>query len=161
MINVIKESIRNKTVIPANTIIGIDDIMEKKKMLHGKKKSALFWIFAETHVGQILLFLLVGWMAVRFSISLLWVFAIVLFLEVLEPLISRVIQKRDPVLICPNCDSDFKPPLRKMFFSFTILNFSGTSFNHWQQLHRMTCPECGHRDWCILRKPDNLQTGEM
>ena len=43
MINVIKESIRNKTIIPANTIIGIDDIMEKKKMSHGKKKLAIVY----------------------------------------------------------------------------------------------------------------------
>jgi DNA-binding transcriptional MerR regulator len=44
MINTIKECISDKTIVPVNTIIGIESIMEKKNKVRNKKKLTMIYI---------------------------------------------------------------------------------------------------------------------
>ena len=134
MLNIIKESVRNKAIIPANTIIGIDHIMEKKKMSLGKKKLAM--IYAVVGAASVLGLLFMAWLITS---RIWWGLAIYIALAVFGLVISAF-QLKDSVLVCPKCDSDFKPPLRRVFFS------TGSHKMRW-----MTCAECGHRGWCVLR----------
>ena len=134
LINVIKESIRNKTIIPTNTIIGIDDIMEKKKMSLGKRKLAM--VYAGVGAASTLGLLFMAWLIAS---RIWWGLAVYIALAAFGLLLSAF-QLKDSVLTCPKCDSNFKPPLRRVFFS------TGSHKVRW-----MTCPKCGHKDWCVLR----------
>jgi len=69
-----------------------------------------------------------------------WALAVYMFAAICGILMA-VLQLKDTVFICPKCDSVFKPSLRRAFFS------TGGHKVRW-----MTCPECGNKDWCVLRK---------
>ena len=144
MINVIKESIRNKTIIPANTIIGTGDIMEKKKMSHGKKKLAM--IYAGVGAASVLGLLFMSWLV---AARIWWGLAVYISLAVFGLSISAF-QLKGSVFICPKCDSDFEPPLYRAFFS---------TGNH--KVRWFACPKCGQEDWCVLRKPNNPAKGAI
>ena len=141
MVNVIKESIRDKAVIPANTILGIEDMMEKKNQVQGKKK--LIMVYIGVGIAAALGFLFMVWLITS---GIWWGLAVYLSFAIMGLLISAF-QLKDNVFICPKCDSVFKPSLRRAFFS------TGSHKVRWA-----TCPKCGHTDWCVLRK--QTQAGE-
>jgi len=135
MINAIKANIRDKTIIPANTIYGIEDIMEKKKKVRSKK--ALVLVYIGVGVFTISQVILLAWLV---SSSIWWAIAVYIFVALLGITMS-VFQLKDTVFICPNCDCVIKPSLRRAFFS------TGSHKVRW-----MTCPQCKHEDWCVLQK---------
>ncbi|MCL2719595.1 MAG: MerR family transcriptional regulator [Lachnospiraceae bacterium] len=135
MINIIKENIHDKTIIPANTILGIEDVMENRKKNSNKKKLVL--IFTGVGVAAVLGLLFMIWLI----ISRIWWGLIVYIFFALFGILVSVLQLKDNVFICPKCDSVFKPSLARAYFS------TGSHKIRW-----MTCPECGNKDWCVLRK---------
>jgi len=135
MIHVIKESIRDKTMIPANTMLGIESIMENKNKVRNRKKLTLIYVGVGIAAAAGLLFMV--WLVAS---RIWWGLAAYLFFALLG-ILASVFQLKDTVLICPKCDSVFKPSLRRAFFS------TGSHKVRW-----MTCPQCGHKDWCVLRK---------
>jgi len=143
MINVIKESIRDKAIIPAETILGIKDILEKRNKTRSKKKLAL--IYVGVGIAVTLGFLFMVWLVVSGN---WWGLAIYLFVAIISLLFSAY-QLKDSEFICPKCDSVFKPPLRRAFFS------TGDHKVRW-----MVCPACGHKDWCVIRKPKQMREVE-
>jgi DNA-binding transcriptional MerR regulator len=142
MIAAIQESIRDKTIIPENIILGIDSIMENKNMIRSKKKLAVIYVGVGSASAAGLLFM--GGLAVS---QMWWELASYISAAIISLLIA-LFQLKKNVFICPKCDSVFKPPLMRAFFS------TGGHKVRW-----MTCPECGHTDWCVLRNP--TQTGEV
>jgi DNA-binding transcriptional MerR regulator/DNA-directed RNA polymerase subunit RPC12/RpoP len=139
MINVIKESIRGKAIIPANTILDIEEIMEKKNKNRNKKKRIMIYI--GVGIASTLGLLFMVWLAAS---RIWWGLAIYISVAIISLLIS-VIPFKDASFICPKCDSVFKPSLRQAFFS------TGNNKVRW-----MACPECGHKDWCVLRKQKQM-----
>jgi len=135
MINAIKDSIRDKAMIPANTIIGIEGMMEKKKKIRNQKKLAM--IYMGVGVAAASQLLLLAWV-IR---SRTWWALGAYLLVALAGIGMTVFQLKDSVFICPQCGGVFKLPLRRAFFS------TGSHKVRW-----MACPECGRRDWCVLRK---------
>ena len=144
MINAIKESIHNKTIIPAKTIIGIDAIMEKKKMVQGKKKLAI--IYAGVGAASALGLLFMAWLIIS---RIWWGLAVYIVIAVFGLSLSAF-QLKAAMFICPKCDSDFKPPLYRAFFS------TGS-----HKVRYMTCPKCSNKDWCVLRYPNNTARGAI
>jgi len=143
MITVMKESIRDKAIIPANTIIGVEDSMEKKGKVGNKKK--LHRIYIVIWVAAALGFAFMVWLAAS---RIWWGLAVYISASIISLLISAF-HLKGYVFICPNCDSIFKPSLRRAFFSV------GNSKVRW-----MTCPECGNEDWCVLRKQKQMREAE-
>ena len=135
MINVIKESIRDKAIIPANTIIDIEGIMEKKNNVRNKKNLTLIYIGVGLAAASGLMFMV--WLIAS---RIWWGLAAFLSTSIISLLISAFALK-DNEFICPKCDSVFKPTLRRAFFSI------GGHRVRW-----LACPECKHQDWCVLRK---------
>ena len=135
MINIIKENIRDEATDPANTILGIEDIMEKKKSISGKKKLTLIHIVVV--IAAILGFMFMVWLVVS---RIWWGLALYVFFALFGLSLSAF-QLKDAEFICPKCDSAFKPALNQAFFS------TGNNKIRW-----MACPECGHKDWCVIRK---------
>jgi DNA-binding transcriptional MerR regulator len=135
MIHLIKEGIQNKAIIPENKIIGIEDIMEKKKKNRNKKKLAMIYI--GIGVASTLYLILPIWLIVSRN---WWGLAIYVIFTIFGFSMSAFTLK-DNVFICPNCDSVFKPPLWRAICS------TGS-----HKIRLMTCPECEHKDWCIVRK---------
>lgn len=142
MINVIKESIRDKAIIPANTILDIEDIMEKKNKVRNRKKLIMVYIGVGIAVASQLI--LLAWL-IRSRIF--WALPVYIFAALFGILLT-VYQLKDAVFICPKCDSVFKPSLRRAFFS------TGDHKVRW-----MICAECGHKDWCVLRKQKLMSEG--
>jgi len=134
MINIIKESICGKALIPENTILGIENVMEKKNKDRSKKKLTLIYIGVGVASALGLLFMV--WLVAS---RIWWGLAVYITVAIIGLLISAL-QLKDNVFICPKCDSVFKPSLRRAFFS------TGSHKVRW-----MTCPECGHTDWCVVR----------
>ncbi|MCL2401184.1 MAG: MerR family transcriptional regulator [Oscillospiraceae bacterium] len=143
MINVIKESIRDKAIIPANTILGIEGIMERKRKVGNKKKlhKIQIVIWGASALG----FAFMVWLA---ALRIWWGLAVYVSVSIISLLISAF-HLKDYVFICPNCDSIFKPSLRRAFFSV------GNAKVRW-----MTCPECRNEDWCVLRKQKQIRGAE-
>lgn len=135
MINVIKENICDKAIIPVNTVLGIEDIMKKRNKVRNKKKLAMIYTGVGIAVASGLLFM--TWLVAS---RIWWGLAVYISVAIIGLLISTF-QLKDTEFICPKCDSIFKPSLRQVFFS------TGSHKVRWT-----TCPECGHRDWCVLRK---------
>ena len=135
MISVIKESITGTVVIPENTILGIEGAMEKRKEIHSRKKLAM--VYVGVVIASVLGLLFMVWLVVS---RIWWGLAVYIFFA-LFGLFTSAIQLKDTVFICPKCDAVFKPSLRRKFFS------TGGNKVRW-----MTCPECGHEDWCVIRK---------
>ena len=136
MIHVIKESIRGEAVAPASTILGIESFMEKKDETRSKKK--LTMVFIGVGIAASLGLLFIMWLIAS---RIWWGLAVYLLIAIISLLFSAYLLK-DNVFICPQCDAVFKPSLRRAFFS------TGDHKVRW-----MTCPECGHTDWCVMRKP--------
>lgn len=134
-ITVIKESITGKASVPANTILDVEHIMEKKSIVRNKKKLNMIYIGVGIAAALGLLFMI--WLVVS---RIWWGLAVYISVAIISLSIA-VFSLKDTEFICPKCDSVFKPSLIRTFFS--------TGGN---KVRRMTCPECGHRDWCVLQK---------
>lgn len=134
-ITVIKESITGKASVPANTILDVEHIMENKSIINNKKKLNMIHVGVAIAAALGLLFMV--WLVVS---RIWWALAIYTSVAIISLSISAFSLK-DTEFICPKCDCVFKPSLIRTFFS------TGSNKVRW-----MTCPECGHRDWCVLRK---------
>ena len=143
MISAIKESIRDKAIVPVNTFLGIDDIMVRKKKVNNKKKLAL--IYLGVGVASALGLLFMAWLVAS---RIWWGLAVYIAVSIISLLISAIPLK-DAAFICPKCESVFKPPLRQTFFT------TGNYKVRW-----MACPKCGHNDWCVLRKQKPAKEAE-
>ena len=139
IISAIKENIRNEAIIPVNTILGVEDIMEKKNAIRNKKKLAL--IYTGVGVAVVLQFSLLTWLITS---RIWWALAVYMFAALFGILVT-VLQLKDTEFICPECDSVFKPSLRRAFF---------TTGDH--KVRWMTCHECGQKNWCVLRKQEQI-----
>ena len=146
MIAVIRESIRNKTTTPANIILDVENIMEKKSKTRNTKKLAL--IYVGVGIASTLGLLFMVWLVVS---RIWWGLAVYLSVAIISLLVSSLhLNQKDNVFICPKCDAVFKPSKMRAFFSIGSYNI------RW-----MTCPECGHKDWCVLQKQKQLKGAEI
>ena len=143
MINVIKENIRDKAIIPANTILGIEETVKKRKKVNSKKTLVMFYIGVGIFSALGLLFMV--WLIA----SRIWWGLALYILSGILGLSIAAFQLKDSEFICPNCSSVFKPPLRRTLFS------TGSHKLRW-----MTCPDCGHTDWCIVRNQKQMREAE-
>ena len=147
MISVIKESIGSNAVVPVNTIIGVESIMENKKKIRnktiGKKKLAMVYIGVGTASALGLLFM--AWLVAS---RIWWGLGLYAFAAVFGITISLLVLK-DFEFVCPNCDAAFKPSLFRAFFT------TGDNRVRWTN-----CPKCGHTDWCVLRNQKQNREAE-
>ncbi len=132
MIKIIKDSVHNKAIIPVNIIIDIEEIMEKKNNIRNQKKLALLYLGVA--IAAIAGFSFMLWLVAS---RIWWGLAVYTSIAIITLLLSA----KENVFICPKCDSVFKPSLLRAIFS---------TGNH--KVRWMTCPECGHEDWCVLQK---------
>ncbi|MCL2361760.1 MAG: MerR family transcriptional regulator [Defluviitaleaceae bacterium] len=143
MVQTLKECIYDKAIVPVNTIIDIEGIMEKKNKFRNKKK--LTTIYVGVGIVATLGFLFMVWLAVA---RIWWGLGVYIAVAIISLLISAIPLK-DKSLICPKCNSVFKPSLWRTFFSVGD-----------NKVRFMTCPECGHKDWCVLRKQTQIWGAE-
>jgi DNA-binding transcriptional MerR regulator len=135
MINTIKKSIGDETIVSVNTIIDIEDIMEKNNKDSGKKKLVMIYLGVGVAAALGLAFMV--WLIMSRT---WWGLAVYLFFALFGISMS-VLQLKGNVFICPSCDGVFKPSLTRAFFT------TGNNKIRW-----INCPECGHKDWCVLKK---------
>ena len=140
MIKAIKESIYNKAVIPANTILDIEDMMENKNKIQGKK--TLMIVYLGVGVACVLGLWLLIWLIWS---QIWWAVAVYGFFSIFGLSISAFMLK-DMEFICPGCGTAFKPSLRRAFFS------TGSHEVRWA-----TCPKCRYTGWCVLRKQIRIE----
>ena len=130
-IAVIKESIRDKTAIPVNSIIDIERVMEKNKKVRKKFKKLVV-------VGVIIsipTFITIA----LWIIKGMWIpFAIVFPLTQLLGVFVASRYFRDSAFICAECNAVFVPTFKKVLFT------SGTTKARW-----LTCTKCKHAGYCV------------
>ena len=143
MIKAIKESICNEAVIPANTILDIEDMMEKKNKVQGKK--TLMIVYLGVGVACVLGLWLLIWLIWS---QIWWAVVVYGFFSIFGLSLSAFMLK-EMEFICPGCNTAFKPPLRRAFFS------TGSHEVRWA-----TCPECKYTGWCVLRKQIREKSSE-
>jgi len=136
MIAMIKRNITDNAMNPANTLLGIEDAMEKREKARDQKK--LVVIYVGVAIVATLGFLCMVWLI---KSQIWWGLALYLAVAILG-LSASALQLKDAVLTCPKCDGAFKPSLRRKFFS------TGDHRVRW-----INCPECGEKHWCVLQKP--------
>jgi len=134
MITVIKESFTGKANVPANTILDVEHIMEKKNKVRNKKKLTMIYVGVGIAATSGLAFMV--WLVAS---GFWWGLAAFLSVSIIGLTMSAFIQK-DNEYICPKCNAVFKPALMRAFTSVG---------DH--KVRLMTCPECGHKDWCVVR----------
>jgi len=135
MIRIMKENIREKAIVPVNTILGIEDVMEKKNRDRNTIKLALIYTVVGVVAASQLL--LLAWLIA----SHLWWALVVYGLTALTGILMTLFQLKDTEFVCPRCGSVFVPSRKQAFFS------TGDHKVRWT-----TCPACGHKEWCVLRK---------
>lgn len=130
-IAIIKESIRDKTAIPVNSIIDIEHMMKKNKRVQAKFKKlvAIVCVMTLPTIGALALW----------SIKGMWIpFAIVFPLSQLLGIFLMRHFYTDTAFICAECNGIFQPEFRKIMFT------SGTTKARW-----LTCEKCGHTGYCV------------
>jgi len=130
-IEVVKESIRNKTTIPVNSIIDIEHMMEKNKKVRSKFKKivAIACVISLPTLGAIALWAVKG----------MWIPLVIVFpiSQVFAVLLDKHFY-RDTAFICSECNAVFKPPFKSVMLT------SGTTKARW-----LTCTKCGHAGYCV------------
>jgi len=130
-IEVIKESVSDKATIPVNSIIDIENMMEKNKKVRRKSRK--------------LVLIAIIMSLPTFATSALWIikgiwipFAVVFPLTQLLGVFVARHHFRDAAFICAECNFVFKPPFKSVIFT------NGTTKARW-----LTCTKCGHAGYCV------------
>ena len=135
MINALKESISNKTIIPVNSIYDIEELMEKKNKVQGKKALAI------VHIGVGVVSALGLWFLIWLIMSQIWWGVVAYGFFAVFGLTMSAFMLKDFEFVCPKCDMTFKPPLKRVFFS------TGSHKVRWT-----TCMKCDYTGWCVFRQ---------
>jgi len=139
MINVIRESIANKAIVPSNSILDVEHIMEKKNNSRNTRKLAL--VYTGVTIAATAGFLFMLWLI---KSGYWWGLAAYLLMAVFGIAVSAL-TLRGTVFICPKCDSAISP--QRKFFT------TGTHKVRW-----MKCPNCGHKDWFVVQKQEQKKS---
>jgi DNA-binding transcriptional MerR regulator len=130
-IEVIKESVHNKTTIPVNYLIDIERMMEKNKKVRSKFKKlvVIACLISLPTFGTVALWIVTG----------MWIPFVIVF--PLTQLLGVLLAKHyfsDAAFICAECNSVFVPPFKNVLFT------SGTIKARW-----LTCTKCGFAGYCV------------
>lgn len=137
VIKVIKDHIRNMKAIPVNSINDIEHIVNNQQGLRKVHGVMLGWglAFILLQIGAIVLWIANGvWQP----------FAVVYSLAILSGIPIVRMHHKKTAYICPECNTTFQPTLKD--FNFT---------QHMPKTRKLTCINCGTRDWCVEVYADN------
>lgn len=128
----LRQDIQKTEQFSIETIGDIAHIMENKKKLHRVRWTMLGvgLISEAAEISTILLWVLKG---------IWWPFVFV-GLPVMIALCTwiSVYYFRNVAYICPKCHSVFRPKFKEAFWA-----------NHTPTTRKLTCPECGHKGFCV------------
>ena len=117
--------------LPVESIGDMAHNMERKKKLR-KIRTTMFAVGIPCNIIE------VGTLVLWIVKGIWWPFALGMCVAVaLGVWISRYYY-RSISYICPQCHHVFRPSFRKVFFAF-----------HTPTARKLTCPECGHRGYCV------------
>ncbi len=130
-IRVVKESIHNREIIPANSINDIGHMMKNKKRLRKVRGTMLVvgLIMDAVQIGAIVLWV----------VKNIWIpFAIGMPFVILLGILMTRMYYRNTAYICAECNAAFTPKLGKFLFSA-----------HTPKTRKLTCERCGHTGYCV------------
>ena len=130
-IKIIKDSIRDMTAIPVNSINGIGNIVENKKELRKIYGTMI-------GVGLVLDVIQVGAVALWIMKGVWLPFAIGMpFVLLISFLLVRMYYN-NTAYICAECNATFRSSLREFTFAA-----------HTPKTRKLTCTKCGHKGYCV------------
>lgn len=137
-IGLIRETLKNATAIPENSITDIDSMMNGRKKLKRTYTImlAVGIVLDIVQLGTILLWILQG---------IWWPFAVGMPLVIVVAALLVNMYYQNTAYICPECNAKFKPRFKDFFFS-----------RHTPKTRKLTCTQCGYQGWCIETYPDEV-----
>ena len=130
-IKAIKEAVANSDTIPVESINDIEHIMNEKKKLRKVHGTMLV-------VGIVMDLVEIGTIALWIAKGIWWPFAAGMPLVVLTGALLIRMYFNNTAYICTECNGRFKPKFREFLFA-----------GHTPKTRKLTCTECGHKDWCV------------
>lgn len=135
----IVSSLEKTGTLPAESVSGIDDIMQTEKSLKRLRIKMLT-------VGLIVD--VIEWGTIIYGIiEKTWLVPVLAIVFIALPLSAYGVKiYRDGVAyVCPHCNEVFLPPWKEWFFA-----------RHTLRTRKQTCTKCGVRDWCLEVSSDRL-----
>lgn len=131
IIEKMKKSLPSLDNFSIKSIDDIDYIMENKKSLRKLhiKILGLGLILDVVEIGTLIVSLLTG--------NWTW-FGLGMVLVIIAAVILTKVYYQNTNYICPNCNTEFKPNFKQSFFA-----------KHNLKTRKLTCPNCGKKDFCI------------
>lgn len=130
-ISIIKESIRESSRIPVNSISDIERLMNSKKAL---KKTHVIMLVLGVIMDIIQLAALILWIARG-----IWLpFAVGMPVVILLGILMTWMYVKNTDYICPECSTQFKPSLKDFLFS-----------KHTPKTRKLKCPHCCYDGYCV------------
>lgn len=130
-IKMIRSSVRETDTLPANSISGIEHIMNSQKKLR------------KTHVTMLVVGIIMD--LIQIAAVLLWIFrgiwwpfAAGMPVVILMGIWMTRMYYLNTAYICANCNAHFRPKLREFFFA-----------KHTPKTRKLTCPSCGTTGYCV------------
>ena len=138
-IGLVKESLKNTTVIPVNSMTDIDSMMKGRKKL---KKTYTIMLVVGILLDIVQLFTILLWILQ----GIWWPFAAGMPLVLVVAALLVKMYYANTAYICPECNAKFDPTFKDFFFS-----------KHTPKTRKLTCTQCGHNGWCIETYAQEVQ----
>lgn len=138
-IEVIKENLRNSKTIQVNSINDIDHIMNGERKLKKTYRTMIA-------VGILFDILEIATIFIWITKGIWWPFAVGMVIIIALAVLLMKMYYRNTAYICPECSVKFKPRFREFLFS-----------KHTPKMRKLTCTDCGHKDWCIETYSNEVQ----
>jgi DNA-binding transcriptional MerR regulator/DNA-directed RNA polymerase subunit RPC12/RpoP len=134
-IETMQKNIRDKVILPDNSIHDIEHIMNSKKKLR------------KVHIAMLLVCL--GMTALQIATLAFWIirgiwwpFCAALPFVILAGIFATRMYYKNTEYICAHCNEQFKPKMKARFFAY-----------HTPKAAKLTCPKCGHKGFCVETTP--------
>lgn len=136
----VRAAVANRHTVPLESFHGIEDMMKNQSNL--KRTRAILLL-----VGILMDVIALGGLFLWIFRGIWQPFAIAIPVVILTGVLLTRMYYRNTAYICPECHTQFKPPLWRFLFS-----------SHTPKTRKLPCPHCGYVGYCVETASGRGQT---